>query len=278
MSSLQTTEKNIQHNVGSVDFKYIENFTKVFEIHCQIVNVNMAVDHKSQSYILMHTDAATTIDCSKEDHIHLSEAKCELLVYGFIRRVDSNVKDMDIAYDLYQECWTHFIALCQGYKRETFETGFFYTGFECVVDTLGIQSLRVPEDQSNEIFLDFEYPIGNEESQDIHTENEHERTVIARIRWVWLTFDGDEKDYSSDDGILFKSGSDYTNRFRQQTYVTHPWKLFNKDHFLGVYVPTSKHLIHGVYLYDDPSGGDALIVKFEKKSDPNLDRIRWWRI
>merc|ERR1719295_1412504 len=78
---------------------------------------------------------------SKEGHILLNTIDCELLVCGYIRRIDNEFgDDINIADDLYTECWNLFQIICKGYIKETFPTGVFYRGYECAIDKLRLKS------------------------------------------------------------------------------------------------------------------------------------------
>lgn len=219
-----------------------------------------------------HINCAQT-KCSHNDHIHISQEHCALLVYGFIRRIDSDLKDVDIAEDLYNECWTHFKALCSS-KTDVFDIGDFHRGFECQIDALELCSKH----SRDSINMHFEYHFdvdnngdSNENHNADHTvdgiessdpstgDTAEEDEVAAQIRWIWLDFKGEERDYSYDAGTMSRQRPEFV----QQTYVTHPWKLWNKQRFLGVYVPTSPHHTHAVNLSSDPATKDSLLVKFE---------------
>eukprot|EP01083_Nonionella_stella_P097065 272869_1 len=86
---------------------------------------------------------------------------------------------------------------------------------------------------------------------------------MLNIRWVWITFDGKDKEYTyQQDGRLYENGS-----FRQQTYVTHPWKIYNYGYFAGLYLPTSSNATHLIELSNDTTKFNGLHVSIVGLSD-----------
>ena len=218
------------------------------------------IPKKSDFEVVMISDSDSSVasQCKNRRHVHLREDQCRLLVFGFIREFEfDDESEYEIADDLYAECWAQFRRITM-WNKEQFETGDFYRGYECTIDALGIKSVTSKTSIHLQVVFQFDDQV-----------LEQDNRMMADVRWIWLDFKGKEKEYTyKDQGQLSRARP----TFWQQTYVTHPWKLFNGKHFLGVYVPTSQHPLHIVRLSDDWRQEKALLMSFEKGNVPKRKR------
>eukprot|EP01084_Bolivina_argentea_P307571 531642_1 len=308
----------------------------------------------NEKLILIMVKKSRTNCKESQTHIHLTENQCNVLLFGYIRRVEKISKDMNIAIDIYNECWKHFKRL-NDVKKQIFEVGEFYQGYECQINSLHKQSIeykhsihmqfihkvspnktdtnpdikwiisekqkakynepystddnnlimskssaiqmmqqksQINKDTLEEIFklsdIDMDDMLDADEFAlfnyliDMVLKGAITRTKLefltslpnlpmryippskrsllfsVDIRWIWLDYQGTEQDYTSRNrtGRLRVNG-----QFTQQTYVSHPWKLFNGKYFLGLYIPTLEYHTHEIELVNDPLKKDALFVK-----------------
>jgi len=218
------------------------------------------VQRKSDFEVVMMPDQSNVLvasECTNRRHLHLKERQCRDLVFGFIRELEfEDDFDFEIAGDVYDECWAQFVRISKSTVDE-FETGDFHRGYECSVDALGLKSVTARSSIHLQMGYEFEAESGGKQ---LRSSNE----VAVEMRWIWLDYKGKEKDYTHRLGKLTRARPTVW----QQTYVTHPWKLFSGQHFLGIYVPKRKHPLHWMRISDDWRHDGALFVSFERGEIP----------
>ena len=195
--------------------------------------------------------------CPIQDHVHLTSDTCALLVFGYVRRIDVTLKQAEIARDLYTECVSTFERLYYSLTQQSFELGDWYTGFECQIDALGLKS--GPDEHSLHMRFRFNHKQVVRRKKKYaarrHSEIPGPPPQLAFLRWVWLDYEGKPIDYGTRQMLLDRPF------IEQQTFVSHPWKLFNNGRFMGLYVPTSKHTIT---LSEGEQDAEQLMVTIEK--------------
>ena len=247
------------------------------------VNKNKIVDHnimnatkiKRRSEIVIVDDKNNDIGiiCKCNDfHIHFSENECNLLVFGYFRETQ-NEFGINIIDDMKNECWKYFKLITKINKKE-FEVGIFYQGYECQIDLLGLKSLSYSDtiymkfiyDNTNKQKLLKEKNNKNKNNNDNDSDDDDDDDSMIILRYFWLNYDGKMVEYSKNHVSGNKKITHLKSQqsFEQHTFVTHPWKLFNKQYFLGLYLPTSNYPKHLITFTNDIRNVDALCVSCDK--------------
>ena len=188
--------------------------------------------------------------CERRNHIHLTKKQCDLLVFGYLR-LSMNEYGFNLYDDIKNECWEYFKLITKLHINE-FDVGVFYQGYECQIDELNIKSTKYDEDINFTLFYD-------------SNTNDYDNDIF-RLRHFWLDYDGKATEHTEQHVSGNKNIGNLKAKqsFEQHTFVTHPWKLYNNNFFLGLYLPKSNYPKHLLTFGKDVRYEYGLYVKLNK--------------
>ena len=150
----------------------------------------------------------------------------ELLIFGFIRReFDTNLQyciPLHIYYDIYNIILNEF-----QYYIKLFKHGILLQGNEKYIDNLkDIKSYS----HSDPVSLTF-----------ITVSKNKDNLLNNKFKNIWVNYNGSNIDYISLNSFhhIIMCRGNFVKILHQQTYITHPWKLYINNKFLGCYIPLS---------------------------------------